>query len=57
MVFSCLVPLLSIIVLALVDSPRGRIGLICLFTILFSLCLAVATKAQRRVEIFAATAA
>jgi hypothetical protein len=55
-IFSSIAPLVSIVVLAFVDRPKARLGLVCAFTLLFSLCLAVATKA-RRVEIFAATAA
>ncbi|CZR66678.1 uncharacterized protein PAC_16579 [Phialocephala subalpina] len=54
--FSSFAPLLSIVVLSFVSSPKARLGLVCAFTILFSCCLAVATKA-RRVEIFAASAA
>lgn len=55
-VFSCLAPLLSIVVLSFVSDPRTRLGLVCLFTLLFCLSLAVATK-TRRIEIFASTAA
>ena len=55
-VLSSVAPLVSIVVLSFVTEPRARLGLICAFTLLFCLCLAVATKA-RRVEIFAATAA
>ena len=55
-VLSSLAPLVSIIVLSFVVSGRARLGLVCLFTALFCLSLAIATKA-RRVEIFAATAA
>jgi hypothetical protein len=54
--FSSLAPLVSIIVLSFIRSARVRLGLVCVFTFLFSGCLAIATKA-RRVEIFAATAA
>jgi len=54
--FSSLAPLISIIVLSFIRSARVRLGLVCVFTFLFSGCLALATKA-RRVEIFAATAA
>ncbi|KAF8857202.1 hypothetical protein BDZ45DRAFT_674863 [Acephala macrosclerotiorum] len=54
--FSSFAPLLSIVVLSFVSSSKARLGLVCAFTILFSCCLAVATKA-RRVEIFAASAA
>jgi len=55
-VFSSLAPLVSIVVLSFVKSSPARLGLVCAFTLLFSICLAVATK-SRRVEIFAATAA
>lgn len=55
-VFSSIAPLISIVVLSFVSNPKARLGLVCAFTMLFSVCLAVATKA-RRVEIFAATAA
>jgi len=55
-VFSSIAPLLSIIVLSFVSGQRARLGIVCGFTMLFTFCLAIATKA-RRVEIFAATAA
>ena len=55
-VFSSLAPLVSIVVLSFVKQPSAKIGLVCAFTLLFCLFLAIATKA-RRVEIFAATAA
>lgn len=55
-VLSSLAPLISIIALSFVKSEKARLGLICTFTLFFSFCLAVATKA-RRIEIFAATAA
>ncbi|KUJ17056.1 uncharacterized protein LY89DRAFT_718744 [Mollisia scopiformis] len=55
-VFSSFAPLLSIVVLSFVSNAKARLGLVCAFTILFTCCLAVATKA-RRVEIFAASAA
>jgi hypothetical protein len=55
-VASSLTPMVSIIVLYVVQSTRIRLGLVCVFTLIFSLVLAVATKA-RRIEIFAATAA
>ncbi|KAH8817190.1 hypothetical protein F5884DRAFT_778710 [Xylogone sp. PMI_703] len=53
---SCVAPLASIVVLSFIGNPNVKLGLVCLFTLLFSLCLALATKA-RRIEIFAATAA
>ncbi|PMD67067.1 uncharacterized protein K444DRAFT_689534 [Hyaloscypha bicolor E] len=55
-VASSLTPMISIIVLYVIQSTRIRLGLVCVFTLLFSLVLALATKA-RRIEIFAATAA
>ena len=55
-VFSSLVPLISIIIISYVTSMHARLGLVCVFTVMFSAALAVATKA-RRIEIFAATAA
>ncbi|TVY82529.1 hypothetical protein LSUE1_G004567 [Lachnellula suecica] len=55
-ILSSLAPLVSIVVLSFVTNPKARLGLVCLFTILFSSCLAIATR-SRRVEIFAATAA
>jgi hypothetical protein len=55
-VLSSLFPLISIIVLVNVDNTNSRIGIVCSFTALFSLSLALVTSA-RRVDIFAATAA
>lgn len=55
-VFSCVAPLVSIVVLSFVTEPHVRLGLVCAFTLLFCLCLAIATE-SRRIEIFAATAA
>jgi hypothetical protein len=55
-VASSLTPMISIIVLYVIQSMRIRLGLVCVFTLIFSLVLALATKA-RRIEIFAATAA
>ena len=48
--------MVSIIVLYLVTSTPAQLGLVCAFTLIFSLTLALTTRA-RRVEIFAATAA
>jgi hypothetical protein len=48
--------MISIVVLYVINSMRIRLGLVCVFTLIFSFVLALATKA-RRVEIFAATAA
>lgn len=55
-IFSSLAPLVSIIVLSFINNLKIRLGLVCVFTFLFSGCLAIATQA-RRVEVFAATAA
>ncbi|KAH8760689.1 hypothetical protein BGZ57DRAFT_608889 [Hyaloscypha finlandica] len=55
-VASSLAPMISIIVLYVIHSVKIRLGLVCVFTFIFSLVLALATKA-RRIEIFAATAA
>ncbi|KAH8807318.1 hypothetical protein F5884DRAFT_340359 [Xylogone sp. PMI_703] len=55
-VFSCMAPLTSIVVLSFVGNHHARLGLVCVFSLLFCCCLAVATRA-RRIEIFAATAA
>jgi len=48
--------MISIIILYIVHDIKVRLGLVCVFTFMFSLVLALATKA-RRIEIFAATAA
>jgi hypothetical protein len=48
--------MVSIIVLYVVNNTSVRLGLVCAFTLIFSLVLALATEA-RRIEIFAATAA
>lgn len=55
-VISSLTPLSSIIILSTVKNMAARLGIVCAFTLSFSLVLALATGA-RRVEIFAATAA
>jgi hypothetical protein len=55
-VVSSLAPLVAVISLSFVTRMQARLGLVCLFTVIFSATLAVATKA-RRIEIFAATAA
>ncbi|CAG8949478.1 hypothetical protein HYFRA_00007708 [Hymenoscyphus fraxineus] len=49
-------PLLPIIILYFVQNHGSRLAVVCIFTLLFSVTLAIVTKA-RRVEIFAATAA
>jgi hypothetical protein len=55
-ILSSLFPIVSIVVLYLVNYMPARISIIAAFTAIFSLCLAVMTRA-RRVEIFAATTA
>jgi hypothetical protein len=55
-VASSLTPMVSIIALYFVRHLGARLGLVCAFTLMFALCLALATRA-RRIEIFAATAA
>ncbi|KAK8075756.1 hypothetical protein PG997_010419, partial [Apiospora hydei] len=54
-VVSSLLPMLSIIALFYVEHTLARLGLVCAFTVVFSLFMFVTTKC-RRVEIFAATA-
>lgn len=49
-------PILAVVVLCCVKSLLTRLGLVGLFTVLFSLALITITEAKR-VEIFAATAA
>lgn len=56
MVVSSLVPLTSIIILSFVGNLAKRLGIVCGFTLGFSLILTFSTSA-RRIEIFAATAA
>ncbi|KAK7913914.1 hypothetical protein PG985_011617 [Apiospora marii] len=53
---SSLLPMLSIITLFYVEDTLARLGLVCAFTVVFSLCMVTATQC-RRVEIFGATAA
>ncbi|MCJ1240207.1 hypothetical protein MMC14_008207 [Varicellaria rhodocarpa] len=55
-VASSLMPMASIVALSFADNTAARLSLVCGFTLLFSLSLALATRA-RRIEIFAATAA
>jgi hypothetical protein len=55
-VVSSLAPMVSIVVLYVVQNTSVRLGLVCAFTLLFSFVLALVTNA-RRIEIFAATAA
>ena len=51
-----LLPVVSIVVLSSVNSLRERLGIIGLFTTMFSLSLSLLTGG-RAIEIFAATAA
>lgn len=53
---STILPLCSILALNTVRTVPARLGIIALFTIIFSLCLGLIAGA-RRVEIFAAAAA
>lgn len=55
-VISSLALLSSIIILSFVRNMAARLGIVCAFTLSFSLVLALATSA-RRVKIFATTAA
>jgi hypothetical protein len=48
--------IVSIVVLYVVSKPSVRLGLICLFTVLFALSVKTLTNA-RRAEVFASTAA
>ncbi|OTA79954.1 hypothetical protein M434DRAFT_86781 [Hypoxylon sp. CO27-5] len=55
-VVAAVLPLLSIVVLYIVDSDATKLGIIVVFSACFALILAVMTSA-RRIEVFAATAA
>ncbi|OTA69141.1 hypothetical protein K449DRAFT_362387 [Hypoxylon sp. EC38] len=55
-VVAAVLPLLSIVVLYIVDSDATKLGIIVVFSACFALVLAVMTSA-RRIEVFAATAA
>lgn len=55
-IFSSCIPITAILALYFVEDMGARLGAICGFTVLFSVCLTLVTEA-RRVEIFAATAA
>jgi hypothetical protein len=55
-VAAALLPVLSIVVLYVVNSDGLKLGIIVLFSAVFALVLALMTNA-RRIEIFAATAA
>jgi len=53
---SSLIPIAAIIVLSLVENMRARLGIVSVFTAVFSVSLSLVTEGKR-VEIFAATAA
>lgn len=53
---SAVVPMASIVTLYAIQSPNVRLGLVCVFALVFCLLLSLLTKA-RRIEVFAATAA
>jgi hypothetical protein len=55
-ILASMMPLASIIVLYFVQNLGLRLVIVCTFTLLFSLSLALLTKA-RRIEVFACTAA
>jgi hypothetical protein len=55
-VISSLFPVVSIVALYFVNAVPARLGIVAAFTAVFSLCLALMTRA-RRVEVFAATTA
>ncbi|KAI1375119.1 hypothetical protein F4677DRAFT_446623 [Hypoxylon crocopeplum] len=55
-VVSTIIPIVSVIVLYLARSMPLRLGLVCVFSVSFSIAMSVITDA-RRVEIYAATAA
>lgn len=54
--FSTVVPVASVITLYAVQSMGLRVGLVCVFSLVFCLALSTLTK-TRRIEVFAATAA
>ncbi|KAI1411910.1 hypothetical protein F5Y13DRAFT_180515 [Hypoxylon sp. FL1857] len=53
---STVVPILSIVVLYFAESMPLRLGLVCIFSIIFSVAMSLITNAKR-VEVFAAAAA
>ncbi|KUI62585.1 hypothetical protein VP1G_09710 [Cytospora mali] len=53
---SAIVPMASIVTLFAINNQNVRVGLVCVFALVFCLLLSLLTKA-RRIEIFAATAA
>ncbi|KAJ0123666.1 hypothetical protein J7T55_012132 [Diaporthe amygdali] len=54
--FSTVVPVASVVTLYAVQSMGLRVGLVCVFSLVFCLALSTLTK-TRRIEVFAATAA
>ncbi|KAK7715210.1 hypothetical protein SLS64_003908 [Diaporthe eres] len=54
--FSTVVPVASVVTLYAVQSMGLRVGLVCVFSLMFCLALSTLTK-TRRIEVFAATAA
>lgn len=54
--FGAVVPLTSMVILYLIQDMGLKLGLVCVFTIVFCLALSTLSKA-RRIEVFAATAA
>ncbi|KAI1774217.1 hypothetical protein F4818DRAFT_76629 [Hypoxylon cercidicola] len=55
-VVSTIIPMISIVVLYFAKSMSLRLGLVCIFSVIFSIVMSLATNA-RRVDIFAAAAA
>ncbi|KAH7324039.1 hypothetical protein BKA65DRAFT_406916, partial [Rhexocercosporidium sp. MPI-PUGE-AT-0058] len=55
-VLACLLPIISIVILYIVDSMSKRLGIIGALTAAFSLCMGLVTSASMA-DIFAATAA
>ena len=55
-IISSLLPVVAVVVLYCVKNMLARLGLVALFTVLFSLVLIIITRAKR-IEVFAATAA
>ncbi|KAG0650167.1 hypothetical protein D0Z07_2935 [Hyphodiscus hymeniophilus] len=53
---SSLIPIAAIIILSFVRNMTARLGIVCAFTAVFSICLGLVTEAKR-FENFAATAA
>jgi hypothetical protein len=54
MLIASLIPILAIVVLFCVGSMKARLGLVALFTIIFTMSLTILTSAKKA-EIFAAT--